>query len=72
MKKIILSIEGMSCDGCRNRLEKFLSKKDGISNVKVSLEEKKAYIECDDDIEVAKLNEFVSDAGYESLGEVNS
>lgn len=69
MKKVILNIEGMSCDGCRNRLEKFLSKKADISSVKVSLEEKKAYIECDDETSTEKLGEYVSECGYESLGE---
>lgn len=71
MKKVVLKIEGMSCDGCKNRLEKFLSKKEEIKNVKVSLDEKLAYIECDDEVSTDKLNEYVSDCGYESLGEVN-
>ena len=69
MKKVVLKIEGMSCEGCKNRLEKFLSRKDEVKNVKVSLEEKLAYIECDDETSTDKLNEYVSDCGYESLGE---
>ncbi len=68
MKKIVLKIEGMSCDGCRNRLEKFLSKKKGIQKVEVSLEKKLAYIECEDNVSIDELNDYVDDAGYKSLG----
>ena len=71
MKKVVLKIEGMSCDGCRYRLEKFLNNKDDIKKAKVSLDEKLAYIECDDETSIDTLNEYVSDCGYESMGEVD-
>ena len=37
MKKIILGIEGMHCEGCSNRLTKVLQALDGVILEKVSL-----------------------------------
>ena len=49
MKKIVLGIEGMHCEGCVKRLRNVLSELDGVSNVKVSLENKNAEVEYDED-----------------------
>ena len=45
MKKIILSIEGMTCSACSNGLEKYLNKQDGILNATVNLVMANASIE---------------------------
>ena len=37
MKKIILSIDGMTCSACSNGLEKYLNKQNGIYNASVNL-----------------------------------
>ena len=37
MKKIILSIDGMTCSACSNGLEKYLNKQDGINSASVNL-----------------------------------
>ena len=37
MKKIILSIDGMTCSACSNGLEKYLNKQDGIEKATVNL-----------------------------------
>ena len=37
MKKIILSIDGMTCSACSNGLEKYLNKQKGISSASVNL-----------------------------------
>ncbi len=66
MKKVVLKIEGMSCDNCRKRLENYLNSQDGISKVEVNLEEKEATIECNDNISINELNGFVSDMGFSS------
>ena len=37
MKKIILSIEGMTCSACSNGLEKYLNKQNGVASAAVNL-----------------------------------
>ncbi len=68
MKKIILGIEGMHCDGCVNRLTKVLKGLDGVEDAKVSLQNKNAEIEYDDDkLELDDIEQAVSDAGFEAI-----
>mgnify|MGYP005811557145 CR=1 FL=1 len=70
MKKIILSIEGMTCSACSNGLEKYLNKQNGIKQASVNLVMANATIEYDDKkLDIDKLNEFVKKAGFKSLGE---
>ena len=70
MKKIILSIDGMTCSACSSGLEKYLNKQDGIKNASVNLVMATASIEYDEKkIGIDKLNEFVRKAGFKSLGE---
>ena len=70
MKKIILSIEGMTCSACSNGLEKYLNKQQGIKQASVNLVMANATIEYDEkNLDIDKLNEFVKKAGFKSLGE---
>jgi Cu+-exporting ATPase len=70
MKKIILSIEGMTCSACSNGLEKYLNKQDGIISAGVNLVMANATIEYDEKkVDKEKIEEFVKKAGFKSLGE---
>ncbi len=70
MKKIILSIEGMTCSACSNGLEKYLNKQNGIKQASVNLVMANASIEYDEKVlSIEDLNEFVKKAGFKSLGE---
>lgn len=70
MKKIILSIDGMTCSACSNGLEKYLNKQNGIIEANVNLVMANATIIYDENIlEKEKLDEFVKQAGFKSLGE---
>ena len=70
MKKVILSIDGMTCSACSNGLEHYLNKQKGIKNASVNLVLANASIEYDEKIvDIAKLEEFVKKAGFKSLGE---
>lgn len=70
MKKIILSIEGMTCSACSNGLEKFLNKQNGVYNAVVNLVMANATIEYDEKIlNKEKFEEIVKKAGFKSLGE---
>lgn len=62
-----IQIEGMSCMHCSNAVEKALLAVDGVSAVKVVLEEKKAVVTVSGDIDAA-LSAAVTDAGYEVVG----
>ena len=70
MKKIILSIDGMTCSACSNGLEKYLNKQNGIIEANVNLVMANATIIYNENIlEKNKLDEFVKQAGFKSLGE---
>ena len=61
-----MKIEGMHCEGCSKRLTKVLSNVEGVKAVEVSLENKLAKIEYDE--EIAKVEDFkeaIEDAGFE-------
>ena len=70
MKKIILSIDGMTCSACSNGLEKYLNKQNGVINSSVNLVMANTTIEYDEKIlNQEKLEELVKQAGFKSLGE---
>ena len=70
MKKIILSIDGMTCSACSNGLEKYLNKQDGVKEANVNLVLANASIEYDEKkLNISDLEEFVKKAGFKSLGE---
>ena len=69
MKKVILSIDGMTCSACSNGLEKYLNKQEGIKQASVNLVLNTASIEYDDKkLKLEDLNRFVAKAGFKSLG----
>lgn len=70
MKKIILSIDGMTCSACSNGLEKYLNKQNGILNASVNLVMANTTIEYDEKLlDKEKIEEFIKRAGFKSLGE---
>ena len=70
MKKINLAIDGMTCSACSNGLEKYLNKQKGILSASVNLVMANATIMYDEQIlDLAKIEEFVKEAGFKSLGE---
>ena len=68
MKKIILSIDGMTCSACSSGLEKYLRKQKGVITANVNLVLAQALIEYEDDLTVEELEKFVKEAGFISLG----
>ena len=66
MKKEII-IEGMSCMHCTARVQKELEKVDGVEEVTVSLEEKKAVVTLQKEISDEILRQAVEQAGYEVI-----
>ncbi len=63
MEKTIY-IEGMQCEHCKLRVEKVLNSIDGVLEAEVSLENKKAVIKFDKDIENSKIKDAIEDIGF--------
>lgn len=69
MKKIILSIDGMTCSACSNGLEKYLNKQNGIINTTVNLVMANATIDYDETIlNQEKIEKYIKQAGFTSKG----
>ena len=64
-KQVTLHIEGMMCQHCVKHVTEALSKMDGVSNVKVDLEGKKADLTESTDISEDDFAKVIKDAGYE-------
>ena len=72
MKKVVLSIDGMTCSACSNGLEKYLNKQSGIKSATVNLVMANALIEYDENLlNLETLEKFVEEAGFKSLGIYN-
>lgn len=68
MAKVVIGVEGMSCNHCKMAVEKALKSLAGVTNAIVSLENKNAEIEYDENVvDVEKLKQAIKDAGYTPL-----
>ena len=56
-------IHGMTCNGCRNHVEKTLAKVDGASEVSVDLEKAQAIIEMESHIPIERFQEALAEGG---------
>lgn len=63
VKKIVY-IDGMHCMHCSKAVESALKSIDGVSSVKVDLENKNAVVSAKTDIDDALIKNAVSDAGF--------
>ena len=63
-----IDIEGMQCNHCKMTVEKALGQLDGVTKVEVSLEEKKAVITSQKEIEDSKIKEIIANVGFEVTG----
>ena len=61
--KMKIKIEGMACGHCSARVEKVLNEINGVSAT-VNLEEKTAYVTCDNSVTKEQLKSAIEDAGY--------
>ncbi len=59
-----LSVEGMTCQHCVNRVKKIIEKFAGVSDVQVTLEKKEAAFTCDPAADVAGIVKAINDFGY--------
>lgn len=66
MKKEKYKITGMSCAACQSRIEKGISKLDGVKSCNVSLLTNSMEIEKDDSLSAKDIEENVSKLGYKA------
>ncbi len=65
LEKISLPVEGMTCASCVMRVEKALSKIEGIKDVNVNFATEKASFAFDPNVvDVEKISSVIDDAGY--------
>ena len=67
MKKKI-NIEGMSCGHCVGRVTKALTGIEGVSDVDVNLDEKRALVSLDKEIHDEQFNKEIENVGFKVIG----
>lgn len=66
MERIVLKVEGMSCEHCVKAIKRCLSEFDGIGEVEVNLNEKKVNIEYDKNkVTLEEIKNIIDEEGYE-------
>jgi copper ion binding protein len=65
--KTTLRIDGMSCEHCVAHVKNALEAVQGVKSADVSLNDKSAAIEHEDDVSLALLKTAVTEEGYEVL-----
>lgn len=63
-KTIKLNIQGMSCASCVSRVEKALTRVDGVAQVTVNLATEQAFVEIDPKIDIFDLVKAVQQSGF--------
>ena len=66
MKKTVY-IDGLMCSHCTAHVQKALGALDGVESVEVSLEDKKAVLTLNKNVDDAVITAAVREAGYEPI-----
>ena len=73
MRKLVVQIKGMECEGCVVNVTNRLKKIKGILNINVNLNESLAYLEVNDKADLSKIEkeirEKINSVGY-LVGEI--
>ena len=65
--KKIVKIDGMTCENCKNRVERFLNEMEGVSAT-VNLKKKEAVISLEKEVSEEIIRAVIEKAGYEVKG----
>jgi copper chaperone len=66
MKKVSLTVQGMSCINCVNSINNGLGEVEGIDNVDVNLEQKLVTVSFDENkTNIEAVKEAILDLGYD-------
>jgi len=67
-----ITITGMHCSGCRERLSKILNKIEGVRSAEVSLKDEQAVVRFDQDqTGFPQMKKAIEKAGYEAQSTTN-
>lgn len=62
-----IHVEGMTCQNCANTIESFVKKKDGVEDIRVSLQDKEAFIIYKPSVtNPVTLKDIICDMGFEA------
>lgn len=65
MERVVLNVEGMSCEHCVNAVKNALGELVGVSHTDVSLEAKTVTVEYDaDKVSIENIRDAIEDEGY--------
>ena len=64
MKKINIEVNGMTCEHCVARVNKFILSVPGVKNIDTVLKENKSYIVADNNVNIEAITLSIKDAGY--------
>ena len=67
MKKLVIKVEGMMCNGCENRVQNAIKEIDGVEDVVASHVNKTVTVTLNDEIDEQVINEKIEDIGYEVI-----
>jgi Cu+-exporting ATPase len=65
MENRVLSIKGMTCAACAQRIERVVGKLSGVQQASVNLASEKLFVEYDDSVSLDAIKEAVTKIGYE-------
>lgn len=66
MSKVVLNVEGMSCQHCVKAVTDAVSALEGVSEVLVSLESKTAAVEYDESVvSLESIKDAIEEEGYD-------
>jgi len=65
MSTATYQIEGMTCGHCVKSVEEALGSLDGVTSVQVSLEDRRAVVTSEDELDTATVRRAVEEAGYQ-------
>lgn len=68
MEKITVSIDGMMCEKCENRMNEAFRQKLFVKNVSSSHDKKESVFEIDKEISDEAIKNIVEETGYKFLG----
>lgn len=65
MSNVVLNVKGMTCGHCVKAVETSVGKLDGVSSVKVNLEDGTVAVDYNEAVTVEKIKEAIDDQGYD-------
>ncbi|MCI5972184.1 MAG: heavy metal translocating P-type ATPase [Anaerococcus sp.] len=68
LNKMIVKVDGMSCENCAKHVTEALESVSGIKEVNVNLENKEANVEYFGSVDEDEISKAISEAGYEYKG----